>query len=351
MEETEKVQRKLPTQELDYFKIAKILLSRWYWIAASVGAALIISYSYLWYTPKTYATSGTLRVEEKKSEVSDLITVMAVPDRGPSKIQSIISVLQSRSVMLSAIKDIDYRVSFFISGRVRTTETYPSKPLNIQFIKFDSLNFFHDLITYKPIDKHKFSLSYKAGQKEIANNYSYDSPVTIGNTSFNIKSPGEMGNNTILLFKFNIPEDYIGRVQGGFRAGETGRNTNIISLQETDSNPVFAADILNNIMKEYVIFDRNQKAQSASQMIDFIDTQLSFLLNEVKGSESSIEKYKNKTKILDVTTTSTSAGAKAAELETNRSLLKIQIIALDQLKDQITNNKENVTLNFSSGGA
>ncbi|WP_114936933.1 GumC family protein [Mucilaginibacter endophyticus] len=351
MEETEKVQRKLPTQELDYFKIAKILLSRWYWIAASVGIALIISYSYLWYTPKTYATSGTLRVEEKKSEVSDLITVMAVPDRGPSKIQSIISVLQSRGVMLSAIKDIDYRVSFFISGRVRTSETYPSKPLNIQFIKFDSLNFFHDLITYKPIDKHKFSLSYKAGEKEIANNYAYNSPVTIGNTSFNIKSPGEMGNNTILLFKFNIPEDYIGRVQSGFRAGETGRNTNIISLQETDSNPVFAADILNNIMKEYVIFDRNQKAQSASQMIDFIDTQLSFLLNEVKGSESSIEKYKNKTKILDVTTTSTSAGAKGAEIETNRSLLKIQIIALDQLKDQITNNKENVTLNFSTGGA
>ncbi|WP_121809551.1 GumC family protein [Mucilaginibacter kameinonensis] len=351
MEETEKVQRKLPTQELDYFKIAKILLSRWYWIAASVGIALIISYSYLWYTPKTYATSGTLRVEEKKSEVSDLITVMATPDRGPSKIQSIISVLQSRGVMLSAIKDIDYRVSFFISGRVRTSETYPSKPLNIQFIKFDSLNFFHDLITYKPIDKHKFSLSYKAGEKEIANNYAYNSPVTIGNTSFNIKSPGEMGNNTILLFKFNIPEDYIGRVQSGFRAGETGRNTNIISLQETDSNPVFAADILNNIMKEYVIFDRNQKAQSASQMIDFIDTQLSFLLNEVKGSESSIEKYKNKTKILDVSTTSTSAGAKAAEIETNRSLLKIQIIALDQLKDQITNNKENVTLNFSTGGA
>lgn len=350
MEETEKVQRKLPTQELDYFKIAKILLSRWYWIAASVGVALIISYSYLWYTPKIYATSGTLRVEEKKSEVSDLITVMAVPDRGPSKIQSIISVLQSRSVMLSAIKDIDYRVSFFISGRVRTSESYPSKPLNIQFIKFDSLNFFHDLLTYKPINKNKFSLSYKAGEKEIVNTYNYNSPVTIGNTSFNIKDPGAIGNNTILLFKFNIPEDYIGRVQGGFRAGETGRNTNIISLQETDSNPYFAADILNNIMKEYVVFDRSQKAQSASQMIDFIDTQLSFLLNEVKGSESSIEKYKNKTKILDVTATSTSSGTKASEIETNKSLLKIQIIALDQLKDQVTNNKENATLNFSTGG-
>jgi len=350
MEETEKFQRKLPNQEIDYFKLGKILLSRWYWIATSVGIAVIISYAYLWYTPKTYATSGTLKIEEKKSEVSDLITVMAVPERGPSKIQSITSVLQSRNVILSAIKDMDYRVSFYLSGRVRTTETYPSKPLNIQLIKFDSLNFFREQISYRPIDRQTFSLSYKAGDKEIKNNYGYNTPVTIGNTSFNIKYPGAIDNSTIYLFNFNIPEDYIGRVQGGLRAGETGKNTNIISIQETDSNPQFAADVLNNIMKEYVIFDRNQKAQSASQMIDFIDSQLSFLSNEVKGSESSIEKYKNKNKILDVNSASTTSASKAAEIESNRSLLKIQLISLDQLKDQITKEKDNVTLNFSAGG-
>jgi tyrosine-protein kinase Etk/Wzc len=350
MEDIERSQRKLPNQEIDYFKIGKILLSRWYWIAASVTISVIISYTYLWYTPKTYATSGTLKIEEKKSEVSDLISVMSVPDRGPSKIQSITSVLQSHSVILSAIKDMDYRVSFYISGRVRTSETYPAKPLNIQLIKFDSLNFFHDQISYKPIDREKFSLSYKTGNKEIKNKYSYNSPITIGNTSFNIKYPGDIDSRTIYLFNFCVPEDYIGRVQSGLRAGETGKNTNIISLQETDSNPVFAADILNNIMKEYVIFDRNQKAQSASQMIDFIDSQLSFLSNEVKGSENSIEKYRNKTKIMDVSTASSVSTNKASEIESNRSLLKIQVIALDQLKDQITREKDNVTLNFNAGG-
>ncbi|WP_439697084.1 GumC family protein [Mucilaginibacter sp. AW1-7] len=350
MEETEKTQRKLPSQEIDYLKIGKILLSRWYWIAASVGIAVLISYTYLWYTPKTYATSGTLKIEEKKSEVSDLVAVMTVPDRGPSKIQSITSVLQSRGLILSAIKDMDYRVGFYLSGRVRTSEIYPSKPLNIQLIKFDSLNFFHGLMTFRPVDKETFSLSYEAGSKEIKNRFRYNRPVTIGNTSFNIKYPGSIDNGTIYMFNFNIPEDYVGRVQGGLRAGETGKNTNIIALQETDSNPQFAADVLNNIMREYVVFDRNQKAQSASQMIDFIDSQLSFLSNEVKGSESSIEKYKNKTKILDVSSASSTSATKAAEIESNRSLLKIQLIALDQLKDQITREKDNVTVNFSTGG-
>jgi tyrosine-protein kinase Etk/Wzc len=350
MEELEKVQRKLPNQEIDYFKIGKILISRWYWIAASVIIASAISYTYLWYTPKIYATSGTLKIEEKKSEISDLISVMTTPERGPSKIQSITSVLTSRILVLTAIKDLDYRISFYISGRVRTSESYPQKPLDINLVKFDSLNFFHSLMTFKAVNQHTFNLSYKLNGKEVQANHNYGSLVSIGNTSFRIKYPGTVPSNTIYQFKFNIPEDFVGRVQGGLYAGETAKNSNIIALQETDSNPQFAADVLNAIINEYVIFDRNQKAQSASQMIDFIDSQLAYLSNEVKGSEKSIESYKKKSKILDVTSASSTSATKAAELESSKSLLKIQLIALDQLASQISKEKSNVTLNFSVGG-
>ncbi|WP_419701104.1 GumC family protein [Mucilaginibacter sp. NFX135] len=351
MEETEKIQRKLPSQEIDYFKIGKILLSRWYWIAASVGIAVLISYTYLWYTPKTYSSSGTLKIEEKKSEISDLVSVITVPERGPSKIQSITSVIQSRNLILSAIKNLDYRISFYVMGRVRTSEIYPSKPLNIELIRFDSLNFYHDQIGFKPLNTKSFELSYKMAGKEIQNTFNYDTPVNIGHTSFSIRYPGALSKNTVYLFKFNIPEDYVDRVRGGLSTGETSKNSNIIGLQEVDSNPQFAADIINSIMNEYVAFDRNQKTQSASQMIDFIDSQLAFLSTEVKGSENSIEKYKQKSKILDVSSASTTSVSKAADLESNKSLLKIQLMALDQLKDQITREKDNVNLNFTTAGA
>ena len=351
MEETEKIQRKLPNQEIDYFKIGKILLSRWYWIAASVGIVVLISYTYLWYTPKTYSSSGTLKIEEKKSEIADLVTVMTVPERGPSKIQSITSVIQSRNLILSAIKTLDYRISFYIMGRVRTSEIYPSKPLNIELIRFDSLNFYHEQIGFKALNTKSFELSYKLGGKEIQSTCNYDAPVNVGPTSFTIKYPGALSKNTVYLFKFNIPEDYVDRVRAGLSTGETSKNSNIIGLQETDSNPQFAADIINSIMNQYVSFDRNQKTQSASQMIDFIDSQLAFLSTEVKGSENSIEKYKQRSKILDVSSASTTTASKAADLESNKSLLKIQLLALDQLKDQITREKDNVNLNFTTTGS
>ncbi len=161
MEETEKILPKLPSQEIDYFKILKIIVSRWYWIAGSVLVCYFIANVYLWYTPKTYATAGTMKFEEKKSEISDLVGSIGAPEKGPSRILSETTVLQSRNVIISAIKDLDYHISFYVVGRLinRTNELYPTKPLDIQFLKFDSLNFFHSLITFKEESKSTFSLS------------------------------------------------------------------------------------------------------------------------------------------------------------------------------------------------
>src|SRR3569833_3023706 len=350
MEEKEKISRKLPNQEVDYFKIGKILLSRWYWMAASVIICVIISYIYLWVTPKTYATSATLKIEEKKSEFSDLVGVISSNDRGPSKIQSEIFVLQSSTLILSAIKDLDYRISFYISGRVRTTDVYPQRLLDIHMLKFDSLNFFRDLISFIPVSSEKFDLSYKMNGKQAHGVFSYDTPVTIGNTSFSIKSPGEIPSGTIFIFRFNTPESFLGRVRGGLHTSELVKNSNIISLQETDSNPQFAADVLNAVMKEYLAYDKAQKTQSATNMINFIDNQLSALSNEVKGSEKSIQQYKQNAKIMNVSSANDLQLGQIKDLSAQKSLLNIQLIAIDQLRDQITQEKENVSLNLNLEG-
>ncbi|MCQ6957261.1 polysaccharide biosynthesis tyrosine autokinase [Mucilaginibacter aquariorum] len=349
MEETEKSIKKLPNQEIDYFKIGKILLSRWYWIAGSLFIFILWSYVYLWYTPKTFATSGTMKLEEKKSEIADLVNVMSTSDRGPSKIQSETSVIQSPTVILSAIKDLDYDISFYIEGRVRTSEIYPQKPLDIQTIQFDSLNFYRDIITFKALNKNSFNLSYKAGAKEVSKSYKYNTPITIGPTTFSIKPPGYIGNNTLYLFKFNIPEDFIGRVRGGLRTSEMVKNSNILLLQQTDANPQFAADVLNAIMKEYLIYDRNRKTQSATQMINFIDDQLKYLSGAVKGSEKSILEFKQKNKLMEVSSSAETALSKAKDIESQQAILKLQLIAIEQLRDQIDKEKNNVNLNFNAG--
>jgi tyrosine-protein kinase Etk/Wzc len=353
MEESDKIQHKLPSQEIDYFKIGKILLSRWYWIVGSLTLCTIAANVYLWYTPKTFATSATMKFEEKKSELPDLGGVSTVTDRTTSsRIQTETIVLQSTPLLLSAIKHLDFRISFYIVGRVlnRTSELYPNKPIDVQLVKFDSLDFFRDLITFNPVNKNSFSISYKNGGKDVRNIYKYNVPFTIGPTAFSIKYPGDLPNTTAYLFKLNSAEDFVGRVRGGFHTSETAKNSNIISLQEVDSNPQFAADILNAIMEEYLDYDTKQRTLSTSHMIRFIDTQLDFLANQVKGSENSIKQFKEDKKMMDISTASDQALGKAKEIDAEHTLLKMQLLALDQLKDQIVKEKDNVNLSFNLGG-
>jgi len=354
MEETEKPQHKLPSQEIDYFKIGKILLSRWYWIIGSVVICTLSANVYLWYTPKTYATAGTLKLEEKKSELPDLPGgIVTGNSNNTSRVQSETIVLQSSALLLSAIKKLDYRISFFIRGRVlnRTNDVYPQKPIDVQLVKFDSLNFFRGLVTFRPMNKSSFSVSYKVGGKDVIYNYKYSVPFTIGPTSYSILNPGNLTPESSYLFQINAPENFIGRVRSGFHTNEIGKNSNIISLQEADANPQFAADILNAIMTEYLDYDRRQRTISASHQIEFIDSQLDFLSNEVKGSANSIEQYKQSKKIIDVTSATDMITAKAKDIGSQITLLNIELIAINQLQDEIVKEKENLSLDFNIGGA
>lgn len=353
MEEIDKKQQKLPSQEFDYFKIAKILLSRWYWIAGSVIICLIASNIYLWYTPKTFATSGVMKFEEKKSEIGDLVGGGGGSDRNSaSRIQTETTVLQSTPLLISAIKHLDYRISFYIVGRVlnRTNELYPQKPLNVELVKFDSINYFRNIVTFRPVNKSNFTISYKEGDKDIQNIFTYNVPFTLGPTVFNITYPGDLPKTASFLFKLNSPDDFLGRIRGGLHAGETAKNSNLLSLQETDLNPQFAADALNAVMKEYVNYDSNQRRKSASQMIRFIDSQLDILSNGLKGSENSIKQYKEDKNMMDVGSASDRAIGKAKELEGQVSLLNIDLIAIDQAKQAIVTGKDNVNLTVISPG-
>lgn len=350
MQETEKFQKKLPNQEIDYFKIGKILLSRWYWVAGTVLICMGIAKAYLWVTPKMYATSATLKLEDKRSEMPDFTaTGFSTNDR--NRMQSEQYVIQSSQLVLRAIHKMDYRISFYLSGRVLTTETYPQKPLDIDFINLDTLNFFRGNMTFKVVNDHTFNLSYPEGTKTIQKNFSYNNPVTIGPTTFTIKQPIGLSPKAVYIFKFNSPEDFLGRIKGGLRTQEAVRNSNIITLSQYDPNPVFAADALNKIMEEYLIYDREQKTKSASQIIKFIDRQLNYLSDSVKSSEKSLQDYKQKNKIINVGTASESVLAKSKDIESQRSTLKLQLMSIDMLKQKLINEQDNANINFDLSGS
>ncbi|WP_461789898.1 Wzz/FepE/Etk N-terminal domain-containing protein [Pedobacter sp.] len=215
-------------QDIDYVKILKIVLSRWYWVASTIIISLIVAYIYLWYTPETFSTSASLKFEEKRSEISELLNVRNVYDRN-NKIQSEQFVIRSRQVLNNAIGDLDYKISFYLKGRVRTSDIYPQKPLDIAIIEQDSLDFATNLFEYEPISPNSFKLSHQENGKEITNEYHQGDIIAVRGIKFKINNNTFNKNNAIYCFKFNTKNAFLGRIAGGLSMAET-KGTNILTL-------------------------------------------------------------------------------------------------------------------------
>ncbi|MGV3546391.1 MAG: GumC family protein [Pedobacter sp.] len=336
-------------QDIDYVKIVKIVLSRWYWVASSVIIALIIAYIYLWYTPETFSTSASLKFDEKKSEISELLNVRNAYDR-TNKMQSEQFVIRSREVLLNAVENLDYKISFYLKGRVRTSDIYPQKPLNIAIIEQDSVEFTRDLFEYEPIDSKSFKLSHQQNGQEIVKTYQTGQIITVPGVKFKItNSTFSTNNNSVYCFKFNSPSSFLGRIASGLNMSET-KGTNILSLSQTDKNPFFATDVLNAVLRSYVSYDREQKTISATQTIKFIDTLQQNMSKAVRSSGSELEQFKVANKVLDISATGQDVMKKLTDLETEKNTLNLQGIFINQLEKEIVNNKNLNAINYNLQG-
>ncbi len=339
-------------QEIDYNRIFRIVLSRWYWIVGCIIIGIIWAFVYLRFTPSVYETSALLKYDDKKTEISELININSYYDR-KDKIQSETYVIQSRTLLSRAASRLNYMYSFFRKGRILETECYPDYPFELEAFNIDSNSIFGYSFNITQIDKLKFRLITTNNGTLISNaEYFYGQDLKFGKNVFRILRPLIPVNDLDEFnFRFNHPTNVMYRLMGGLNVREVGKGINIMSLNFKDTNPVFAADALNAIIAEYRIFDRDQKGIAAAQTIEFIDAQLEKLSSKVKDAEQLLEQYKVGKSILNIEDNKNIAYQKLRDLDVQKNIINIQSIAIDLLEEQVKANKETITLNFTAEGS
>ena len=343
---------KASSQEIDYNRIFKILLSRWYWILGCIFLGCIWAFVYLRFTPPVYETSALLKYDDKKTEISELININSYYDR-KDKIQSETYVIQSRTLLSRASERLDYKYSFLRKGTILETEVYPNYPFEVTIDEVDSNTLFGYRFNISQISKLKFKFitTFNGAMVSSTENF-YGQEIVVGKNKFRVIKPLITENDLDeFVFYFNHPVSTMYRMMGGLNVREVGKGINIMALSFKDTNPIFAADALNSIVAEYRIFDRDQKGVAAAQTIEFIDVQLDKLSGKVKDAEQLLEQYKVGNNILNIEDNKTIAYQKLRDLEVQKNIINIQSIAIDLLEEQVKANKESITLNFSMEGS
>jgi tyrosine-protein kinase Etk/Wzc len=283
-----------------------------------------------------YVSEASLKFDEKKSELTELINVRNLYDR-TNKVESEKSVIRSRAVMFNAISAMDYKVSFFKQGKFITKDLYPEKPLLIEILKISypmggSSVKAPTQYTFKYRSSKSYNLTFIVDHRKVDKEYLFGQIVTINNLNFKIVSvlPSNTHGDSF-LFTFNDPSDFLVRIKRTLKLDDT-QNLNVLNLKITDNNPNFAADALNAILKAYLEFDKKQRSVSATQTTNFIDTLLLGMSSHLRESGLAIEKFKEDSHLLNITTLADEKIEELSGLETEHQKVKIQLMLTGLLK-------------------
>lgn len=328
-----------------YRRIFGIVWSRWYWLAAMVLAGILLSYIYLYLTPKSYATEATLKFEEKRSEISELINVRNAYERS-NKLLSEQFVIRSREVLLAAASSLNYPVAYYKQDYLGRTELYPQIPFKLILLQQadDSVQSIeYSLI---PIAKEQFLLEFQDKGKQVRRSCKINEVIADQGFKFMVASSFDPTQiNVKYILHFNKPDELLSRINNGLSITEN-KNTNILSFKQIDRNPKFAANILNAILRSYINHDHQQKLQSANQTIAFIDTLQNRLAAVVSNSGGALERFKSQSRMLNVGESTNQALEKLDASERQKVDLDLQILKTDLLLKQLSKYNQNATISY-----
>ncbi len=268
--------------------------------------ALSGSWLYLRYTPPIYQTSAIIQLGSQ-SEATRILPTANIYDDDMAKQ---IELMRSTVFLQRALSKLPLEVSYFSKGNIRNTEMYRNPPFTVTArvknpgiygvqVYVDLINNSTLAITYNhngQLQKHELQINESGSLPEM------DLRIDVRNINL-IRDQQSILNRNTYFFVINNPETLASVYNRDIRINVLNAAAKTIQVSYTGTNAYKAADIVNTITGEFGIYDLEKKAESANNILFFIDQQLDLLFDKLSDSEIELEKFKKQHGIDEVTLT------------------------------------------------
>jgi tyrosine-protein kinase Etk/Wzc len=309
-----------------------------------VATVVIITYRM---TP-IYESEVTILIEEKEPwEGRNILTEFT--GLRPSKIQSEIEVIKSRTIAEKVARDLHYDIKVFDAsdgldpGLERVF--IPDKLLNKTFI-------------VRFLDGERFVVTDNGDRVSIGMNllgFLLNGPRKDGiigsgrvgslfnsetGLSFYIKEANAHEGASFRIKRISFPQA-VGQLMANTTVSPI-KNTNVVKISTRDSNSRLAADMANSIVKFYREHDIRARSQQASQVISFIEEQIGPVQKSVDESMSALAMYKSRTDVTDLKEGTRVLINNIADLEKEKAELIVKRHQVSSLYDEIQRKASSV---------
>lgn len=361
--EDQTAQDELPI--FNYKRLVSELISHWYLFVLFMAIGLSGAWLYNRYTTTMYAARASVMILEEGSTTfwrqQGGFSGEALRGFGTSYqgIQNQMIIMKSKPVVLRAIRDLGFEVSYHNEGKLSTAENYTDAAFRVewdrnhpQLIGFDFKIAVHPNRTIsltgsaEGVSAFNFALDKWTGGFPSVNIdrkvHSGEAVIIPGMCSFkiNLNEGFSPPVTDYFFFKFHTPSELVDTYRSRLTVSLRDWETSIVDIDLKDYHPQKAVDFLNKLVEMYRIDNVDKKNQYADQTINFIEYLLEGVSDSLAVAEGELLAFQTSNQIVDIGSQAGQLLGEMDELDNKKLELETQNKYYNYLKSYIVANRD-----------
>lgn len=330
----------------DFKKVWNIFLTNWYIIFFALLIASLGSYIYTYRQQPLY--SANLQILLKDQETYDYQTQLYrglgyynVYNDVPNQIR----VITSYDLIQKAVIKLDMEVNYYIVGRIKKKELYSDHPFKVNADVLNPKLYGHD-INFRFLNPKQYEISYELDEKQYSFKYPIGQRVRNSDLSIQIDKSRGVSDRTIskinqanYLFVINHIPSLVNKYKSSLTVSAV-ENTSILNLSSVDQVPKRAIAFLDTLSKIYVENTMQEQIDINENTLQYLDKQITQILDELNGVEDELEDFKSKKFVLDMDRQESEYFDKLLMYDTQKRKYQLDLqslAALEKYIDDISN--------------
>lgn len=331
-------------------------LSKWYLFVIGFIISISIAKLYLRYQENIYTVFTTMHLKAYTNSYRTLGGLELF--NNSNNIGDEIQLIKSFDMISKVIDNLDFDVSYYHKGDVRTQEYYKDSPFRVvldtssfqtagvpftfTFLGGNRYRIDAAIKQANVIDINRNTIEGVAKNKKISQELNFGEPFKDENLGFTIylTNPNHYQGEGTFYFVVNNHSELANNYKHRLNISPLSKESNILKLFV--SGPLVEKDIdfLNKVTEVYIQEELDEKNRIAINTISFIDEQLGKISDSLRVAEKQIQSFRTRKSVHNLEGGIEKAMEKLEDLETQKAELLMKAEYYQYVLKYIEDNKE-----------
>ena len=329
---------------IDYRRVLFRVLRYWYIVILSLLIALTAAFLINRYSARIYQITTSIIIKESEESAEGTFVYNNALVNPYRNFYNELYIIGSYPLINSVITSLNYHVTFYREGNLKSTEAFNILPVNFKILRSEDSpygqSFYFTILDEKTCKLEQFNENEHAASREMI--ISFNDSIKFNGYRFYValldaeKAKAHKDQKFLLVIQdpAEVTKNYVSRLKTGW--AEQG--SSVVNLDISGQTPSKEIIFLSRLTEVYQQYDLNKKSLAASRSLEFIDRQIDIINDSLKIIETQLERFKNKNVVTDMSGETLRLYEKIEGYELQKTELIIRENYFKYLQDYIQNS-------------